>query len=111
MSTIAEALGIQWGADDDVPHEYRLTYHAQRQAREKGWSSKEVLLAANQPLHTYRNGRVAGQFRHVRNGLVAVVDPATKKVVTVYADCVETKLRRDQHDQDALAWDAKHKNQ
>jgi hypothetical protein len=109
MSTIAESLGIKWGADDDVPNEYRLSFHAQRQAQQKGWSSKEVLLAANSPLHTYRNGRFEGQFRHVRNGLVAVVNPATSLVVTVYADTKETELRADQTDGDALAWEAGNK--
>lgn len=109
MSTIAESLGIKWGEEDSTPAEYRLSYHAQRQAQQKGWSSKQVLLAANAPLHTYRNGRFEGQFRHVRDGLVAVVNPDTHLVVTVYEDSKETALRPDQTDADALAWEEGHK--
>jgi hypothetical protein len=106
MTTIAEALGINWTTENPSP--YRLTLHAQQQAAAKGWTVEDVLLAAAKPLHTYRSGRVAGQVRHVRNGIVAVIDPATAKVVTVYVDRVETALRVDQRDSDALHWDARH---
>jgi hypothetical protein len=58
MTTIAEALGIDLGQrrHADAP-EYRLTYHAQKQAALKGWSSAQVLEAANRPQHTSPSSR------------------------------------------------------
>jgi hypothetical protein len=107
MTTIAEALGIDWGTSVAEAPNYKLTYHAQKQAAAKGWTSKDVLLAANEPLHTYPSARVPGQVRHVRGDLVAVVDPAEHRVVTVYQDVVETAVRRDQTDRDAKRYAAK----
>ncbi|MER5754313.1 hypothetical protein [Streptomyces sp. NPDC002088] len=104
MATIAEALGITWSAPVTEEPTYRLTYHAQKQASAKGWSSEDVLLAANKPLHTYPSGRVPGQMRHVRGDLVAIVDPDANRVVTVYKDVEETGLRQDQTDSDALRY-------
>lgn len=101
MATIAESLGIAWSAPATDAPDYRLTHHAQKQAAAKGWSSEDVLLAANNPLHTYPSGRVPGQVRHVRGDLVAIVDPAQKRVITVYQDVIETDVRRDQTDSDA----------
>jgi hypothetical protein len=101
MATIAECLGINWQASVQDQPEYRLTYHAQQQAAAKGWTSEDVLLAANSPLHTYPSGRVPGQVRHVRGDLVAIVDPAERRVVTVYQDVAETAVRKDQTDADA----------
>lgn len=101
MATIAECLGIAWETSAKDEPDYRLTYHAQKQAAAKGWTSEDVLLAANSPLHTYPSGRVPGQVRHVRGDLVAIVDPADRRVVTVYQDVAETAVRRDQTDADA----------
>lgn len=101
MTTIAECLGIDWQASVKDEPEYRLTYHAQKQAAAKGWTSEDVLLAANKPLHTYPSGRVPGQVRHVRGDLVAIVDPVEHRVVTVYQDVAETAVRKDQTDADA----------
>lgn len=70
----------------------------------KGFAHSDVLDAANNPAHTYPNGRYEGQMRHVKNGIVAVVEPDSKTVRTVYADQVETDLRPDQKDDDALAY-------
>jgi hypothetical protein len=109
MTTIAEALGIDWGNDVKQAPQYRLTHHARQQAALKGWTSDDVLLAANQPLHTSRSVRYPGQFRHVRAGIVAVVDTATNLVVTVYVDRVETDLREDQSDTDAHRYGVQHK--
>lgn len=102
MTTIAEALGITWGSNraTDSP-EYRLTYHAQKQAALKGWSSAQVLEAADRPQHTSPSSRFPGQWRHVRGDIVAVVDPADHRVITVYQDVAETTLRTDQTDADA----------
>jgi hypothetical protein len=108
MTTIAEALGINWDSSVTEAPNFRLTFHAQKQAAEKGWTSEDVLLAANEPLHTYPSMRVPGQVRHVRGDLVAVVDPAKQRIVTVYQDVVETAVRRDQTDRDAKRYAAKH---
>jgi hypothetical protein len=105
VTTIAEALGITWNSVSPEVPEYRLTYHAQQQAAAKGWSTAQILEAANNPLHTYPSGRVPGQVRHVRGDIVAVIDPAERRVVTVYADVRETALRADQTDLDARMYD------
>jgi hypothetical protein len=101
MTTIAEALGISWGNGVTDAPEYRLTYHAQKQAALKGWSSAQVLEAANRPQHTSPSSRFPGQWRHVRGDIVAVVDPADHRVITAYRDVAETSLRDDQTDADA----------
>jgi hypothetical protein len=107
MTTIAESLGITWTSSVEEAPEYRLTYHAQQQAAAKGWTSEDVLLAANSPLHTYPSGRVPGQVRHIRGDLVAIVDPVERRVVTVYQDVEETVLRRDQKDEAARRYAAR----
>ncbi|RZU35958.1 hypothetical protein EV284_3441 [Streptomyces sp. BK022] len=109
MTTIAEALGIDWTArlSDESP-EYRLTHHAQKQAQAKGWTSQQVLDAANRPHHTYPSGRVPGQYRHVKGDIVAIVDPVQHRVVTVYQDVEETDLRPDQTDRDAQTYAKRH---
>jgi hypothetical protein len=107
MTTIAEALGINWtDAVTDAP-EYRLTYHAQQQAAQKGWSSAQVLEAANRPQQTTPSSRFPGQWRHVRGSIVAIVDPADRRVITVYQDVAETALRADQTDRDAKSYAAR----
>lgn len=103
MASIADLLGVQWqGANGGS--QYSLHPHAAKQASMKGFAHSEVLAAANDPAHTYPNGRYAGQMRHIRNGIVAVVDPLRKQVVTVYEDQRETTLRPDQKDKDAVEY-------
>ena len=80
---------------------YTLSGHAATQARAKGWSEDAILAAANDPQTTYANGRYEGQMRHIRGDVVAVVHPASQKVVTVYQNVRETDLRPDQTDADA----------
>lgn len=65
----------------------------------------KIMAAANRPTVTYDNGRFPGQRRHVRDGWVAVV--AGDRVVTFYENVVETDVREDQQDPDALAFAAK----
>jgi 3-deoxy-D-arabino-heptulosonate 7-phosphate (DAHP) synthase class II len=108
MTTIAASLGITWD-QPSTPSTYRLTRHAKDQARLKGWSEAQILRVAENPLHTYPSLRVPGQARHIRDNIVAVVDPSTHKVVTVYADRVETDLRHDQTDRDSLQYGANHR--
>jgi hypothetical protein len=100
MASIADLLGVQWSSDQGNG-EYRLNPHAARQAKEKGFHPDHVLDAANNPGHAYPNGRYEGQMRHVKHGLVAVVDPSRKQVVTVYKDQEKTAPRADQTDRDA----------
>ena len=80
---------------------YIIHPHATRAAESKGFSIEDVLAAANNPSITYANGRYPGQMRHIRGGIVAVVEPATSTIVTVYANVKETALRTDQTDRDA----------
>ena len=83
---------------------YRLTRHAWDQAISKGFDRAAVLLAAGDPTVTYENGRYPGQYRHIRDGIVAVVDRDRETIVTVYANVRETALRPDQTDADARRW-------
>ena len=83
---------------------YRLTAHALRQSLAKGFNPDAVLRAASDPAITYANGRYVGQVRHIRDGIVAVVDPTAHSVITVYANVVETDLRPDQKDADAVRY-------
>lgn len=100
MASIADLLGVQWSSDQGNG-DYRLNPHAVRQTREKGFDPNHVLEAANNPGHAYPNGRYEGQMRHVKNGIVAVVDPSRREVITVYKDQEKTAPRKDQTDSDA----------
>jgi hypothetical protein len=80
---------------------FTATAHALVQASQKGISVADVLAAADNPQVSYDNGRFPGQRRHIRNGVVAVVDPVGKRVITVYANVIETDVREDQTDADA----------
>jgi len=86
---------------------YQASAHALVQASQKGFAPAEVLAAADNPQISYDNGRFPGQRRHIRNGLVAVVDPARQIVVTIYEHKVETDVRPDQTDKDALRYKAR----
>lgn len=68
----------------------------------------KVMAAANNPTVRYENGRHPGQFRHIRDGWVAVV--AGDRVVTFYENVVETDVRADQTDADAQAYAARRAN-
>lgn len=98
MASIAEHLGITWAplASEDTARAYMLTPHAERQIHAKGFDRAAVLEAANNPAHTYENFRYAGQMRHIRGDICAVVDPATFEIVTVYLNVTATALRADQ---------------
>jgi len=86
---------------------YIIHPHALRQAESKGFSLDAVLEAANHPSVTYANGRYPGQMRHIRGGIVAVVEPLTLTVVTVYENVKETAVRADQTDRDARRYGRK----
>lgn len=103
MASIADLLGVQWN-DANGGGGFRLNTHSAKQATMKGFAHEDVLAAANNPSHTYPNGRYPGQVRHVRNGLVAVVDPKRGEVVTVYKDQEKTALRADQKHPDAIRY-------
>jgi len=81
-----------------------MTRHAARQAAMKGFDPAAIYRAANFPAITYENGRFPGQWRHIRDGVVAVVDPENSTIITVYQNVIETALRADQTDADALRY-------
>lgn len=85
---------------------YSLHPHAKTAAESKGFSFEAVLEAANNPTITYSNGRYPGQYRHIRGGIVAVVDPATSTIITVYENVTETGVRVDQIDRAARRYAA-----
>lgn len=86
---------------------FTLSGHAAQQATSKGWSHEDVVAAANNPQITYDNGRYPDQKRHIRGDIVAVVHPASGKVVTVYQNVKETDVRPDQNDADAKRYNAR----
>jgi hypothetical protein len=86
---------------------FTLSGHAAQQARAKGFSEDAVIDAANNHSVRYANGRYPGQFRHIKDDIVAVVHPESRKIVTVYENVRETELRPDQTDHDAKRYAAR----
>lgn len=74
----------------------RITRHARQQAEAKGFSPRDVYLAAVDPDVTYPSRSHPGQVRCVRSGLCVVIDPVAAVIITVYLHCEETPLRPDQ---------------
>lgn len=77
-------------------HNARISTHAIEQAREKGWTLRQVWAAHIDPDVRYPSGRYPGQYRHIRGNLVVIVDEARNMAVTVYLNVEETALRPDQ---------------
>lgn len=75
---------------------FTITAHARKQIDEKGFDVNAVLAAADYPHVSYDNGYYPGQRRHIRGDLAVIVDPTSKRIVTVYAHKVETETREDQ---------------
>lgn len=91
----------------EQPEYYSLQPHAKRQAEEKGFNFLAVLEAANNPFISYESLRFPGQLRRIRGGIVAVCDPMTMKIITVYENTKETVLRPDQIGRDARSYEAR----
>lgn len=87
-----------------TPQGWVLEPHVVEQAESKGIDIAQIIKAVEAPATTYANGRFPGQMRHIRDGICVVVDPAGRKAITVYLDRVETDLRADQTDADALKY-------
>jgi hypothetical protein len=63
---------------------WRLTSHARARVRERGFSTRDVLVACADPESTYPSiwyGQ--GRFLYRRGHLSVVVDPASMAVITV----------------------------
>lgn len=76
---------------------WTTTAHARKQAQSKGFTTYDLLAAAGSPETTYAHGADhPGQYRHIRRGMVAVVDPSARRVITAYINVTETPLRPDQ---------------
>ncbi len=75
---------------------YVLTHHCKAQAEAKGIRESRILRAAENPTVTYESRNHPGQHRHVRDGIVAIVDRERQVVVTVYLNVERTALRPDQ---------------
>lgn len=96
--------------------DYTFTRHAydkivgEGTAEEQGTLARRVYLAASRPSVTYgvTNQRAAQgrQERHIRDGIVAVVNADTGKIITFYADVVEADVRSDQTDDAARSYAA-----
>lgn len=79
----------------------QFTQHALSKIGTDADLHKAVFLAATEPSTTYASRRNGGGMRHVRGDVVAIVDRGA--VITFYRNVVETPLRPDQTDADALA--------
>lgn len=76
---------------------WHLTRHCRMQAHLKGFDVYALLAAAGCPTVSYPHGSAhPGQYRHIRDGVVAVVDPDRRSIITAYLNVVETPLRADQ---------------
>lgn len=62
---------------------------------------RRVFEAATNPAVRYESRMNGGGFRHIKDGIVAVVDRGA--VITFYVDQVETPLRPDQTSVEAIA--------
>jgi len=88
-----------------------LSTHAYQKVAGDAALATRVLDAAEYPSVSYgvsdkRNIGHNRQERHIRDGIVAVVDAIDGKVITFYADVVETDLRDDQTDAAALDYES-----
>lgn len=93
-----------------TPRGYVLTSHVVEQAKAKGFSLENLIMVADEPSTVYESRRYPGQVKHIRDGLCVAVDPADKRVITVFVDQDFTERRADQIDDDALAYEHKLKN-
>lgn len=76
---------------------WKLDRHAERQSAAKGIDPFLLMAAAGAPTVRYAHGaKYPGQWRHIRDGIVAVVEPKSKRVITTYVDREVTPLRADQ---------------
>jgi hypothetical protein len=82
-----------------------ITAHAARKIGSDVALHNRVMAAATAPTVRYESRRNGGGFRHIRDGIVAIVDRGS--LITFYVDQVETPLRPDQTDRDAVAHAAK----
>lgn len=83
----------------------QFTTHAYNKINGDASLAVKIMAAAKNPTVRYENGRFPGQFRHIRDGWVAVV--AGDRVVTFYENVVETDVRADQTDADAQDYAAR----
>lgn len=88
---------------------YSFTRHAKTQAVEKGFSLADVLKAASEPSITYGNGMAENQVRHIRDGIVVIVDEVSRSIITVYRNVVETEVRQDQVESGSVNNKSKHR--
>lgn len=85
---------------------YLINAHAAQQARRKGFDLAAVYEAANRPGISTPSLRYPGQKRHISTDgtIVAIVDPRSRRVITVYENGTETTPRADQTDGDAVTY-------
>lgn len=91
---------------------FTLTQHAYEKVDGNADLARRVLDAAERPTVSYavtdkRNQGRGRQERHIRDGIVAVVDVRDGKVITFHADVIETDVRPDQTDEAAQEYAAK----
>jgi len=81
-----------------------MSRHAATKVAEAGISLRDVQEAYSSPDTTYASHRYPNQEKRIGNGLCLCVDKTTGVIVTVFVHKVETDLRADQTDRDALRY-------
>lgn len=78
----------------------KMTDHALRQIKEKGFTPDKVTAVFESPKKLYKNGKYEGQYRVTGGGLCLVGKPKgrTFTLITVYEDGKMTPPRKDQLD-------------
>lgn len=82
----------------------KMSRHCAEKVAAAGISAADLSEAFNNPDTTYPSNRYPTQDKRIGNGLCLCVDRNTGIIVTVFQHKVETNLRADQRDRDALAW-------
>lgn len=82
----------------------KMSRHCTEKVLSAGISVADISGVYNNPDMTYPSHRYPSQEKRIGNGLCLCVDRETGVVVTVFKHKVETDLRADQTDRDALAY-------
>jgi len=82
----------------------KMSRHCAEKVAAGVFNSRDLHEAYNNPDTVYPSLKYPTQEKRIGNGLCLCVDKRTGVVVTVFVHKVETALRSDQTDRDAVAW-------
>lgn len=84
--------------------DFKMSRHCAEKVVSAGISADAISEAYSNPDTTYPSHRYPNQEKRIGAGLCLCVDRTTGVIVTVFQHKVETALRPDQTDRDALAY-------